>query len=116
MRGLLVLILCCLQFMVPISSHANMISNQLTYSNKQTSGNDLKTAGLEHQQFAVLLPASYLTFTGSQVRNLPIVKHYLPALSIVQPYQQHVRIHHQERYRYPKPIGLILIFPQHYYW
>jgi hypothetical protein len=116
MRGLLVLILCCLHFIAPTTSHATIVSDQQTYTTMQTSGNDLQTACLEHQQFAEMSLASNLTFTNTQVRSLPIIKHFLPALSIVRPYGRRACIQHKERYLYPKPIGLILIFPQHYYW
>jgi hypothetical protein len=116
MRSLLVLIVCCLQFIAPSRSHATIQSKQLTFSTRQTSGIHLQKASLEHQQFAEMCPASYLNYTNTLVRIQPIIKSYLSALNLVHPYQQKTGIQYVERYKYPKPIGLILIFPQHYYW
>ena len=116
MRGLFILIVSCLYFIAPLQCRANVVSDKHTYGIAQGNGNDVQRGSLEHHQVADIASLSPLSFNNVQTRNAPILKDYLPVLSIIHPYVQTARAQPQDRYRYCKPIRLILIFPQHYFW
>src|SRR5438270_8910475 len=109
MRGLFILILSCLHFIAPLQCHATIVTDKHTYGIRQGNGNDIQRGYLEHHQVADITTLSSLTFNNTQTRNEPILKDYLPVLSVIHPYLQSAPVQYQDRYRYCKPIGLILI-------
>lgn len=115
MRGLIVFLLCCFQFLAPSASYGNDIGHKHAAKWNHSCDQSLQQASLEHNDFADL-SSTLQIFSHHQVRNQSAVKDLIVSSALHQHYGFVECIQFSEGHTFCTPIGLILIFPQHYFW
>ena len=116
MRLLFFLILTSFQFIAPLKSNAEVISHKPTENISKPSKTELKAYAFDTRSSADITPVTSLRTSNSQCRYNPFVKYFNNADLLDKLIRYRKNTVFTGSFSYFKPIGLLLIFPQHYFW
>ncbi|HWJ25691.1 MAG TPA: hypothetical protein VNS32_04060 [Flavisolibacter sp.] len=86
MRGLLVFILCLIQFLIPVRTQATDAFFKVQYATQKLNSQQLEVASVGHHESAEISNTSlFIIAHTAKVRNLHLDKCFLSALSISLP-------------------------------
>jgi len=118
MRLLLILIYTCLYFVAPLQSHAGEVSKKYSYErvDRKTTGAQLSDPSLTSGLCAELTHLNHLRSGSTQIRYAYLVKYFTATATYAYAIVSGKSNHFIPSFLYCKAIGLLLVFPQHYFW
>lgn len=117
MRHLLLLILSSFFFIAPLQSKAGEVAGKqsLKAIEKKSFGKEIFDYSLSHDSAPITLCRNSRN-SNTQCRLLPYTNFVNTITFVNKAKFLPVKKHFVAPYFYCKPIGLKLVFPQHYYW
>lgn len=116
MRLLLILILTSFQFIAPFRGHAEVMASKEDQSISKFSGNELKTYYLITKPSADVTTVTNFRNSSSQYRQHSFFKFFGNTDLAEKSTAYKTSRFFTSSCLYCKSIGLLLIFPEHYFW
>jgi hypothetical protein len=118
MRLLFFLILACFYAVVPLQSQAGVVSKEHSHYIAESSGNTatISKRSTASELFADLTHLSSIRSGNAQIRYAFLVKYFVAAATAAYAATNSKSSCSIPSFLYCKPIGLLLVFPRHYFW
>ena len=118
MRLLFFLILACFYAMVPFQSQAGVVSKEYSHliAESTASNATVSKRSTASELFADLTHLSSIRSGNTQIRYVFLVKYFVATATYADAVTNSKSSYFIPAFLYCKPIGLLLVFPQHYFW